>query len=81
MEARGRSHWDAVKQAFAVDELQRNLDAAQLTAEERVLLGLRMGAATPATLAGEREFEQCGIAKAQLHVRWRELQARRGRDA
>jgi hypothetical protein len=40
-----------------------------------------MGASVPRTAASEQEFEQRGVAQAQLHVRWRKLQAQRGRSA
>jgi hypothetical protein len=80
MDGRDRSHWDAVKRAFASDSQQRDLDAAQLTAEARVYMGLRMGASAPITPESELELEQRGIDQAQLHVRWRKLQARRARN-
>jgi hypothetical protein len=76
--ARDRSHWDAAKRAFAQDAHARDLDAARLTPEERARLGLQMGAASLGSPATDLELEQRGLAKAQLHVRWRKLQARRG---
>jgi len=75
---RSRAHWDAVRRAFADDERQRDLDAALLTEEERVLLGLRMGASSVAAEPTELELQQHGMAKARLHTRWRELQIARG---
>ena len=73
------SHWDAVKRAFEEDANQRNLDAAKLTAEQRVRMGLRMGGKVAGTWPDEpRELERQAIAKAGLHARWRELQAARG---
>jgi hypothetical protein len=80
-ERSGRAHWDAVKRALADDVARRDLDAAQLTAEERVLMGLRMGALAPRTEATERELDERGRQQAQLHQRWRDLQASRGAGA
>jgi hypothetical protein len=79
--AKTRAHWDAVARAFADDERQRDRDAARLTEQERVLLGLRMGASSGAAGPTELELQQQGLAKARLHTRWRELQLARGRKS
>ena len=74
---RNRAHWDAVARGFAEDARLRDIDAAQLTAEERIRIALDMGAWGPETEATRRDLEQCSAAQAQLHVRWRTLQAKR----
>lgn len=48
-----------------------------MTAEERVMLGLRMGASAPRTAATEAEFERLALAQGELHARYRQLQAKR----
>ena len=75
--ARDRTHWESVARAFAEDARLRDVDAARLTAEERMRIGLQMGAATPETEAMRDELDEQSAGQAQLHVRWRELQARR----
>lgn len=73
-----RGHWGAVKAAFEADAAAREADAARMTAEERVVLGLRMGAAAPRTAATELELQRLASEQGLLHARWRFLQARRG---
>lgn len=73
-----RGHWEAVQSAFEADALAREADAARMTPEERVLLGLRMGAAAPRTAATELELQRLASEQALLHARWRWLKARRG---
>jgi hypothetical protein len=77
---RDRRHWNAVAQAFAEDERQRALDAAMLTPEQRILLGLEMGALTSDDAASEEEWFSSSVVKAQLHSRWREIQSAHGNE-
>jgi hypothetical protein len=75
----GGGDWDAIKKAFEADALARQQSAAQLTAEDRVLLGLRTGAAAPgAAPVSERALERLAGEQALLHARWRWLETRRG---
>lgn len=75
--ALNRAHWAAVREAFLDDAKRRDRDAARLTPAQRLLLGLEMGAAMPQHEPSEHERAAAGFAKAQLHVRWRKLQAAR----
>ena len=77
MNARAKEHWHAVRRAFEVDAAAREDDAAAMTAEERVMLGLRMGAAAPRTPAIDAELERLALAQGELHARYRRLQAKR----
>lgn len=77
MTARGKEHWQAVRRAFEADAGAREDDAAAMTAEERVMLGLRMGASAPRTPAIEAELDRLALAQGELHARYRRIQAKR----
>ena len=81
MNAQGKRHWDAVRTAFAADAGAREQDAAALTAEQRVLIGLEMGAVAPRTPETEQELERIGLAQAELHFRWQRLKEKRASRA
>ncbi len=74
---RNRAHWEAVGRAFAEDARLRVLDAARLTPEERMRIGFEMGASIPEAEAARDELDRRGATQAQLHERWRALQAKR----
>jgi hypothetical protein len=81
MNAQAKNHWAAVRAAFAADAKTREDDAAAMTAEQRVLIGLEMGAAAPRTLETELELERLGLAQAELHFRYDRLKAKRASSA
>lgn len=70
--------WDAFQRAFAEDEATRTHDTMRLHAEERVMLGLRMGVLAHPQAPTDAELEQLGREKARLHERLLALGARRG---
>jgi len=77
MAKRGGGDWDAIKKAFEADALARQRDAAQLSAGDRVLHGLRMELVAPHRAATDQEIERIASEQALLHARWRWIEARR----
>jgi hypothetical protein len=78
MDAQGKRHWSAVRAAFAADAQVREQDAAALTVEQRILIGLQMGSSAPRTPETEQELERIGLAQAELHFRWQRLKEKHG---
>lgn len=78
MEARDREHFDAVARAFAEDARRRQVEADARDVLDRMRQGYALGQVATRRVETAAELDRRALAQAELHARWRALQAKRG---